>query len=88
MLALPDDSLTVALASGGREFYGWGGNRHLLADLYDAINQNTRASGRWGKKGAPKFSPYPRPSTDQSNPEKRKKVSVAQIYGLFHKQKG
>lgn len=61
--ALPDDSLTAALAAGGREHYGWGVNRHLLANLYDALNLNTRASGNWGKKGAPKLPDYPRPKS-------------------------
>lgn len=47
---LPDDSLTAALAAGGREHFQWGGDRHLAATLVDVINQNTRATGQWKKK--------------------------------------
>lgn len=32
----------------------------LLADVFDAINQNTRATGQWKKK-PPAIEPYPRP---------------------------
>lgn len=32
----------------------------MLADLYDALNLNTAATGNW-KKEPPKFDPYPRP---------------------------
>ena len=49
-MGLPDTSLTAALASGGREHYGWGVDRHLAADTYDALNLNTRATGNWRKK--------------------------------------
>jgi hypothetical protein len=59
--ALPDDSLTAALSAGGREHYGWGVDRHMLANLYDALNLNTRASGNWGKKGPPRLPDFPRP---------------------------
>ena len=72
---LPDTSLTVALASGGREHFGWGGNRHMLADLFDAINQNTRATGNWGKK-PPKIEPRERPGRGK----KKKKPSVADLF--------
>ncbi|WP_405056963.1 hypothetical protein OG474_30015 [Kribbella sp. NBC_01505] len=79
---LPDTSLTVALASGGREHYGWGGDRHLAADIFDALNQNTRATGNWGKK-PPKIPAYPRP-TRKTKPENRPKPkSVAELYAGF-----
>jgi hypothetical protein len=77
---LPDTSLTVALASGGREHFGWGTDRHLTADLFDAMNQNTRASGQWGKKGPPEIKPWPRPTPKDATPEQKKPVSVADIY--------
>ncbi|TCC19963.1 hypothetical protein [Kribbella sindirgiensis] len=83
--ALPDTCLTVALASGGREFRGWGVDRHLDADLYDALNQNTRATGQWAKK-APDIPPYPRPTS--SKPEERPKTkSVAELYRGFSGRK-
>lgn len=84
-LRLPDTSLTVALASGGREHFGWGVDRHMQADLYDALNQNTRASGNWGKKGPPKIPSWPRPKPDQKKPEEKKPVSVAELYARFQK---
>jgi hypothetical protein len=87
---LPDTSLTIALASGGREHFGWGVDRHLKADIFDALNQNTRATGNWGKGKAPKFPAWPRPTakkTKQANGGKKKqdkrRVSVAEIYKQF-----
>lgn len=75
---LPDTSLTSALASGGREFFGWGADRHIAADLFDAINQNTRACGNWGKK-PPKIEPRPRPGRGKN----KKKVGVADLFRRF-----
>lgn len=79
---LPDTSLTVALASGGRDRFGWGQDRYLTADLFDAININTRATGNWGKGKAPKFPEYPRPKSKPTvaGATKRKPASVADIY--------
>ena len=53
----------------------------MLADLFDAINQNTRACGNWGNKKAPKIEPRPRPKQGK----KKKKVSVADIFQRFQK---
>lgn len=83
---LPDTSLTVALASGGREHFGWGVDRHMTADLFDAINQNTRASGQWGKSGPPTIKPWPRPTADGASPEQKKPVSVAELYNRFQRR--
>ncbi|MEU6056986.1 hypothetical protein [Streptomyces sp. NPDC047097] len=82
---LPDTSLTFALAAGGRSHFGWGIDRHLAADLYDALNQNTRATGQWGKKGAPKLPEYPRPKAKTKSATKavKKRRSVAEIYQQF-----
>jgi hypothetical protein len=57
---LPDTSLTAGLARGGVEHFGWGTDRHLMAHLIDALNQNTRATGQWKKK-PPDIPPVPRP---------------------------
>lgn len=76
---LPDTSLTSALASGGREHFGWGADRHMQADIFDAINQNTRASGNWGKK-PPKIEPRPRPGKKGKG---KKAVTVADIFKRF-----
>ncbi|MFI6275937.1 hypothetical protein [Streptomyces sp. NPDC050988] len=88
MQRLPDTSLTVALASGGRALFGWGQDRHLTADLFDAINQNTRATGQWGKSKAPKIPPFPRPEPKKKAPEKqaKKRRSVAEIYKQFQRR--
>ncbi|MFF7800253.1 hypothetical protein [Streptomyces olivaceus] len=86
---LPDTSLTIALASGGREHFGWGVDRHLKADIFDALNQNTRATGNWGKGKAPKLPPWPRPKplkkpTKATGSKKAgKPISVAEIYKRF-----
>lgn len=80
---LPDTCLTVALASGGRQHFGWGADRHMMADLYDALNQNTRATGQWGKSGAPKIPPYPRPTTKTEPAERTKPKTVAELYKGF-----
>ncbi|WJN63427.1 tail assembly chaperone [Streptomyces phage phiScoe56] len=79
---LPDTSLTMALASGGRDHFGWGVDRHMTADLYDALNQNTRATGQWGKKGPPSIPEYPRPKTKKAKAEK-KITSVRDLYKKF-----
>lgn len=75
--------MTAALASGGAEHFGWGQDRHLLADIYDAINQNTRASGNWGKSKAPKIPEWPRP---RSTSQPKKKVSVAELFGKLNRR--
>lgn len=82
---LPDDCLTVALANGGREHFGWGTDRHMLADLYDAVNLNTRATGNWKKGHEPKFKPWPRPTHDEPAGAK-KPVTVADIYARFSRR--
>ena len=83
---LPDTSLTVALASGGRAHFGWGINRHLLADVYDALNANTRATGNWAKGKAPTIPAWPRPDAKASTPQAKKPVSVAQVYQQFQRR--
>ncbi|QDP44220.1 tail assembly chaperone [Streptomyces phage Celia] len=79
---LPDTSLTIALAAGGREHFGWGVDRHMSADLYDALNQNTRATGNWGKGKAPKIPEYPRPKSRAAKAKKKFKT-VAELYKAF-----
>ncbi|MFF3006356.1 hypothetical protein ACFVTF_26545 [Kitasatospora sp. NPDC057940] len=82
---LPDTSLTAALAAGGRHLLGWGQDRHLIADLYDAVNVNTRATGQWGKGKAPKIPPWPRPTSKAPGKSTGSKppVTVAAIYQQF-----
>ena len=83
---LPDTSLTVALASGGRDHFGWGVDRHLTADLFDALNANTRATGNWAKGKAPTFPQWPRPDVKPRTPAQKRPVSVAQVYQQFQRR--
>jgi hypothetical protein len=82
---LPDTSLTVALASGGREHFGWGVDRHMKADIFDALNTNTRATGQWQKGKVPTFPVWPRPTSRPKNGSKaeKNKTSVADLYAKF-----
>lgn len=80
---LPDTSLTHALMQGGKQFFGWGQDRHLLADLYDASMFNTKATGRWGKK-VPELPNWPRPTTEK--PEK-KKVTVKSLWAQINSRR-
>lgn len=73
--------MTSALASGGRDHFGWGTDRHMMADIYDALNMNTRATGNWDKK-APEIPSWPRPK-DATTPEEKKPVTVADLYKRF-----
>lgn len=84
---LPEDSLTIALASGGRKLFGWSANRALLSDIFDAINLNTRATGMWDKGKAPKFPPAARPSIapGSADPAKPRATTVADLYQRFTK---
>lgn len=64
--------MKMAERSGGdwRDYldktYGW----YAMADLYDAIMLNTRATGQYKKGKAPKFEPYPRPGDKKSKAAK------------------
>ena len=80
---LPDTSLTHALIAGGREFHGWGQDRHLRADTYDALNWQTKVVGQWGKGGPPKVSDYPRPTHIQE--AKKKPKTVKELWAALSK---
>lgn len=78
---LPDDSACAAISAGGLEYLGWGENRALLANIYDALNQNTLVSGQWKKGKEPKFKPWPRPGERSKKKEKKQqKVSLADLH--------
>jgi hypothetical protein len=82
---LPDDSLTTALRLGGYQFFGWNTTRHLLADLYDAMNLNTRATGTWKNGKAPKIPEFPRPKKSADKAAPKPKVSVKDLYARMQK---
>lgn len=85
---LPEDSAftaSVRLSAPYREpnphevyrepdFRGWTRLHSLLADIFDAINLNTAATGNYKKR--PTFDPWPRP-------KKRKPQRVADIRRMF-----
>lgn len=50
----------------------------ILADIYDAINQNTRGTGNWRKGKVPKIPPYPRPKQEKAT--EAKKVTVKTLF--------
>lgn len=78
---LPDDAATTAAWLGGDDWRGWTRGVGVLADLFDAINVNTRATGQWRKK-PPKIDAYPRPelsSEAKKHTRKKKRQSVADV---------
>lgn len=77
---LPDSSAFYASRAGGRAFLGWGEDRRLSAALYDAVNQNTRATGNW-KKDPPDI---PRWETPFDKAKKSKKATVKGLFSRFN----
>lgn len=57
----------------------------MQADIFDAINQNTRASGRWGKGKPPKIPAWPRPKST-TKPKKSKTVTVKDLFNQFSRR--
>ena len=77
---LPEDAMTLAVIRGKdqwHDFLGWTRLHSLLADVYDALNQNTRATGHWRSKPPP-LKPYPRPQVKQKRP-----ATVKALYALM-----
>lgn len=80
---LPEDSATVAAMRGDRQWRGWTQQTRVLADLYDAISTNTRATGRWRRR-PPNIPPYPRPKPQgkavaQQGQGQRRGQSIADV---------
>jgi hypothetical protein len=64
---LPLDSATVASLQGGEEFRGWDSHMYMLANVIDAINQNTYVLVSANSKRKPKRpEPIPRPAKQKS----------------------
>lgn len=68
---------------GGREFFGWGTDRYMSADIYDAINVNTTATGQWKKGKKPDIPAWPRPKKDDGGEKKKKPTSVRDVWEKF-----
>jgi hypothetical protein len=84
---LPDTSLTHAYRAGGWEHFGWGQDRHLWADIYDAMTFNTEATGHWSKR--PNLPSWPRPTSTTERPKGEKKPrSVKELFFQVDRQKG
>lgn len=79
---LPDESMTVAMYRGGRErwqeHFGWGLDRHLAANIFDAQQINTQATGNFKK--AVKMPLMPRPKIVKPKPEVK---TVAELHALL-----
>jgi hypothetical protein len=82
---LPDDSMTAALLQGGREYFGWGTDRHMAAALFDAVNVNTKATGHWKKGKAPDFPEWPRPGKTKANKAKPQ-TSLAELHAALSRR--
>lgn len=78
--------MTTAIASGGRDHFGWGVDRYLAAETFDALNQNTRATGNWKGK-PPAFPEWPRPGKSNST-GRDKKRTVADVFRMFPRRAG
>jgi hypothetical protein len=79
--ALPDNSRFHAAIAGGPEYVGWGKDRHLLADIYDAIILNTRATGNWTEP--PDIPSYPRPTSKK--PDEKPKQTVKGLWAMLNR---
>jgi hypothetical protein len=64
---LPDTAAYAGSLAGGREYRGWGWDRHVMAALFDAIQVNTVVTARVaGAKNVKPPAPMPRPG--EKNP--------------------
>lgn len=83
-----DETSLLFAAQNGPEWRGWNEDRHLLASIYDALNMNTLATGNWKKGKTPDIPPWPRPDKRVADrKDKKKKASVADLYGRFVRAK-
>lgn len=67
------------MVRGGYEHFGWGQDRHIQTDIYDALMYNTAATGQWKKP--PDFPDWPRPVQGRKKKGvERKSRSVKELY--------
>jgi len=62
---------------GGRQFLGWGQDRQIAAATYDAVRDNTLATGNFKKGKKPSFKPWPRP---KGKPRSKPKATVKDLF--------
>lgn len=76
--------LSERMAEGGdaqpHEFLARSAEWYVLADVYDAVMLNTRATGQWKKGKVPEFDPYPRPKSQKKT---KKKTSLSGLWQMF-----
>ena len=73
------EHLAKELDGEWRDFLDKGVEWWTLADLYDAINQNTRVSGGIKKK----LDPYPRPGKKSGKGKKKKPQSLRELVAMM-----
>lgn len=83
---LPDTSMFLAMRRGGLEFMGWGGDRAIMAAVFDAIRENTTYTGHWKKGKPPDLPTYPRPN--EKKKAEKKDNSVAGLFKRFGMRSG
>lgn len=87
--ALPEGSRYMAAHLGGEDAEVYlGVDRHyrVLADIYDAVTNNTLATGNWRKGKAPKLEPYPVPEVllkERQQERKRKNRTIRDLHRIF-----
>jgi hypothetical protein len=85
---LPLGSRTVSMMAAAKhggtwdEWYGKDRQWFLVADLIDAVRENTHASGNWGKVPEPP-KPYPRPGQRVGRPK-----TVKDLYRIMMRKYG
>lgn len=83
--------MTLAQLHGGknwRDYLDIGPDYYVAAGIYNAVNDNTRATGNWAKGKVPKIDPWPTPNLAakaRAKAEARKPKSVADLYRRVQK---
>lgn len=77
---LPDTSAYRALQRGGWEHFGWGQERHMLADIYDALAYQTEVTGNWVDPKKVSLPRWPRPKAKKRETGEKKPISVRDLW--------
>lgn len=81
---LPEGSMTVSMRHDKKEWRDYLGadmNYYVSAGIFNAVNDNTVATGNWEKGKAPKLKPWPVPQIAKKLREKK----PASVKDLFSK---
>lgn len=87
---LPLDSATNASIQGGDQFRGWDGQMYMLANIVDAVKENTHVFVSAHSKRRPQPpKPMPRPATKKTtNPMANRFATMARMAYLKGKKDG